>query len=71
MGKNLIKKREYFNAETLGANDGCADVVIAAFAEADFLSSCVLCQKKLHGLNVFMYRSYIVILRIILSSSCW
>ncbi|KAH6779235.1 hypothetical protein C2S52_010472 [Perilla frutescens var. hirtella] len=56
VGKNLVKKREYFDAEILGANDGCVGVVTAAFAEADFLSSCVLCQKKLHGLDVFMYR---------------
>lgn len=71
VGQNLIKKREYFDAEILGTNDGCAGVLTgngggpaaasdggetAAFAEADFLSSCVLCEKKLHGLDVFMYR---------------
>ncbi|KAK9269772.1 hypothetical protein L1049_001550 [Liquidambar formosana] len=26
------------------------------FSTADFLSSCFLCKKKLHGLDIFMYR---------------
>lgn len=72
VGENLFKKREYFEAEILGTGDGCAGVLTgngggsaaaerggaetSAFAEADFLSSCFLCEKKLHGLDVFMYR---------------
>ncbi|XP_077236444.1 FCS-Like Zinc finger 13-like [Tasmannia lanceolata] len=29
---------------------------IAAFPMADFLSSCYLCRKKLHGKDIYMYR---------------
>ncbi|KAK1392046.1 FCS Zinc finger [Heracleum sosnowskyi] len=29
---------------------------MAVFGTADFLSSCYLCKKKLHGLDIFMYR---------------
>lgn len=73
VGENLFRKREYFEAEILGAGDGCAGALTgsgggggsaaesdgagtSAFSEADFLSSCFLCEKKLHGLDVFMYR---------------
>lgn len=64
VGKNLVKKREYFEAEILGTNDGvitgngggCAAESGGAETYADFLNSCVLCEKKLHGLDVFMYR---------------
>ncbi|XP_057768373.1 FCS-Like Zinc finger 14-like [Salvia miltiorrhiza] len=67
VGKNLVKKKEYFEAEILGANDGCAGVFTGngggyaaesggAETYAGFLNSCVLCEKKLHGLDVFMYR---------------
>lgn len=76
VGENLFRKREYFEAEILGADDGCAGALTgssgggggggsaaesggagtSAFSEADFLSSCFLCEKKLHGLDVFMYR---------------
>lgn len=78
VGKNLIKKREYFEADILGNNNvspnvsvvtgngGCSEAVsdssvsgggeTATFGKADFLSSCYLCEKMLHGLDVFMYR---------------
>ncbi|KAG6431588.1 hypothetical protein SASPL_109667 [Salvia splendens] len=58
VGENLVKKREYFEGDI---NDG---VVAGGFAAesggaevyADFLNSCGMCEKKLHGLDVFMYR---------------
>ncbi|XP_058188613.1 FCS-Like Zinc finger 14-like [Rhododendron vialii] len=62
MGNNLIKKREYFDgvlaneSETTAsewATDKAAPVV---FRTADFLNSCYLCRKQLHGLDIFMYR---------------
>ncbi|XP_047950088.1 FCS-Like Zinc finger 14-like [Salvia hispanica] len=58
VGENLVKKREYFEGDV---SDG---VVAGGFAAesggaeayADFLNSCGMCEKKLHGLDVFMYR---------------
>nr|GLL20285.1 uncharacterized protein LOC109146813 [Ipomoea trifida]GMC61308.1 FCS-Like Zinc finger 10-like [Ipomoea batatas]GMC71140.1 FCS-Like Zinc finger 10-like [Ipomoea batatas]GMD25759.1 FCS-Like Zinc finger 10-like [Ipomoea batatas] len=64
MGSNQIKKIEYFNGEFLGntctsttrANTDSGMRETAAFKAADFLSSCFLCKKLLHGLDIFMYR---------------
>lgn len=68
VGENLIKKREYFEADILENNNEPPMVVTvsdspasgggdtAAFATPNFLSSCFLCEKMLHGLDVFMYR---------------
>jgi hypothetical protein len=63
MGNNLVKKREYFDgvlaneSETAAsdwpAEDKAAPVV---FQTAEFLNSCYLCRKQLHGLDIFMYR---------------
>ena len=68
-GNNLIKKRVYFDDKLNGVVDNfTTDVSIStaaaaaaywvapSFKAADFLSSCYLCQKKLHGLDIFMYR---------------
>ncbi|KAL8488260.1 hypothetical protein ACS0TY_024053 [Phlomoides rotata] len=52
VGKNLIKKREYFEADILGKGNNNGPPV----SETNFLSSCFLCEKMLHGLDVFMYR---------------
>ncbi|KAA8535863.1 hypothetical protein F0562_030817 [Nyssa sinensis] len=35
---------------------GDATARATAFQTADFLNSCYLCKKKLHGLDIFMYR---------------
>ncbi|KAK6147477.1 hypothetical protein DH2020_018389 [Rehmannia glutinosa] len=78
VGDNLIKKREYFEADFYGKSDGPKKVSvvtgnggfsetvsyfpvsgggeIATFGVADFLNSCFLCKKMLHGLDIFMYR---------------
>ncbi|XP_027065923.1 uncharacterized protein [Coffea arabica] len=32
------------------------EVPVAAFPYAEFLNSCFLCKKQLHGLDIFMYR---------------
>ena len=65
-GDNLIKKHAYF-----GANNKNSCVFTASssspkrtnigqakrgFWADDFLSSCHLCKKELHGLDIFMYR---------------
>ncbi|RVW88801.1 hypothetical protein CK203_034659 [Vitis vinifera] len=70
-GNNLIKKRVYFDDKPNGVVDDITTAVpisstdaaywVASeaappFKTADFLSSCYLCQKKLHGLDIFMYR---------------
>lgn len=71
-GNNLIKKRVYFDDKFNGVVDNITTVVpisttdatahwVASeaappFKTADFLSSCYLCHKKLHGLDIFMYR---------------
>lgn len=77
-GENLIKKREYFYADSVGNNDGFHMVSavngnaggfgvvsdsslgfgseMATFCTSDFLTSCFLCKKLLHGLDIFMYR---------------
>ncbi|KAL3830107.1 hypothetical protein ACJIZ3_018909 [Penstemon smallii] len=67
VGDNLIEKREFFDADFLGKNNGFEMVSAfdsslscggenATFEIADFLSSCFLCKKMLHGLDIFMYR---------------
>ncbi|XP_073290424.1 uncharacterized protein [Primulina huaijiensis] len=77
-GENLIRKREYFYAGSVGNNDGFHGVSavngngdgfevfsdssvgfgsdMATFWTSDFLTSCFLCKKFLHGLDIFMYR---------------
>lgn len=62
IGKNVIKKRVYFDGE-LGSGPKrvfCAAsppvVMGKVFHSEDFLSYCYLCKKKLHGLDIFMYR---------------
>ncbi|KAI3715198.1 hypothetical protein L6452_22170 [Arctium lappa] len=54
---NLIKKREYFDD---GGGVFCAPSPPVAVGGVtvfeDFLSCCHLCKKKLHGLDIFMYR---------------
>lgn len=65
-GNNLVKKRVYFddddeleNYSVFFASSSPMNVggeVKAEFWGGDFLSSCYLCQKKLHGLDIFMYR---------------
>lgn len=77
-GENLIRKREYFCADSVGNNDGFHKVSagngnaggfgvvsdsslgfgseMATFWTSDFLTSCFLCKKFLHGLDIFMYR---------------
>lgn len=77
-GENLIRKREYFHADSVGNNDGFHMVSavngnaggfgvvsdsslgfgseMATFCTSDFLTSCFLCKKLLHGLDIFMYR---------------
>lgn len=78
VGENFVKKREYFEDEILGNNNGSQRISvvngngthswpvsdssaggggeIATLETADFLSSCFLCEKMLHGLDIFMYR---------------
>lgn len=70
IGNNLIKKREYFDDKVHGSyvvssrvysaspsnHGGAENLAAVPFQNADFLSSCHLCQKKLHGLDIFMYR---------------
>ncbi|CAA2955413.1 Hypothetical predicted protein [Olea europaea subsp. europaea] len=81
VGYNLIKKREYFDADLLTKNSVSERVSITggdggfwvssgmvsdssvsrggktdAFQTEDFLNSCFLCKKMLHGLDIFMYR---------------
>ncbi|KAL1547913.1 FCS-Like Zinc finger 14-like [Salvia divinorum] len=60
VGENLVKKREYFEGAddgvVTGNGGGRAAESGGAEAYADFLNSCVMCEKKLHGLDVFMYR---------------
>eukprot|EP00262_Sarcandra_glabra_P008438 TRINITY_DN2196_c0_g1_i2.p1 TRINITY_DN2196_c0_g1~~TRINITY_DN2196_c0_g1_i2.p1 ORF type:complete len:233 (-),score=25.05 TRINITY_DN2196_c0_g1_i2:595-1293(-) len=62
-----VKKREYFDKYYDGMdgnywpNPGVflasqPDNSSPAFSTPDFLSSCHLCRKKLHGLDIFMYR---------------
>ncbi|KAL0410326.1 UNVERIFIED_CONTAM: FCS-Like Zinc finger 14 [Sesamum latifolium] len=42
--------------EAVSASGGGGGGGIAALAIADFLDSCFLCKKRLHGLDIFMYR---------------
>lgn len=63
MGNNLVKKREYFdgvlaNESETAASDWPAGNKAApvVFQTAEFLNSCYLCRKQLHGLDIFMYR---------------
>ncbi|XP_057484805.1 FCS-Like Zinc finger 14-like [Actinidia eriantha] len=62
IGNNLVKKREYFDgilaneSETFANNWVSASASSLVLGTADFLSSCNLCKKKLHGLDIFMYR---------------
>ncbi|KAK4414904.1 FCS-Like Zinc finger 14 [Sesamum alatum] len=43
------------NSSASGGGGG-SDGGIAALVIADFLNSCFLCKKRLHGLDIFMYR---------------
>ncbi|CDP12493.1 unnamed protein product [Coffea canephora] len=63
VGDNQIKKKEYFddggflrNRNSTDAIISNAENIIAAFPYAEFLNSCFLCKKQLHGLDIFMYR---------------
>ncbi|KAM0020468.1 putative Zf-FLZ domain, FCS-Like Zinc finger/14 [Helianthus debilis subsp. tardiflorus] len=53
VGNNMVKKREYFD-DGFKRKNLVSDWVV--FDEVDFLSCCNLCKKKLHGLDIFMYR---------------
>ena len=62
IGNNLVKKREYFDgvlaneSETSATNWVSASASSLVFGTSDFLSSCNLCKKQLHGMDIFMYR---------------
>ncbi|KAG9134683.1 hypothetical protein Leryth_001018 [Lithospermum erythrorhizon] len=79
VGKNVVKKKEYFDGDFLGATEGSSEKLFGTSfgnngdwlrsdlvdnynfnggqsGQIDFLSSCFLCKKKLHGLDIFMYR---------------
>ncbi|XP_076887302.1 FCS-Like Zinc finger 14-like [Bidens hawaiensis] len=71
VGNNIIKKREYFGdgfkRKSCGGGGGggvfCSPSPTVAggggvvvFDDVEFLSFCCLCKKKLHGLDIFMYR---------------
>ncbi|KAM7477546.1 hypothetical protein LguiA_025759 [Lonicera macranthoides] len=71
IGNNLIKKREYFDGDLDNGSEKITTFISAParfsgdspenslekeFEPADFLSSCFLCEKMLHGLDIFMYR---------------
>ncbi|OVA19295.1 Protein of unknown function DUF581 [Macleaya cordata] len=66
---NSVKKREYFDDQSdaingnYWVNSGVFFTSPPKYSEAetvfqapDFLNSCYLCKKKLHGLDIFMYR---------------
>lgn len=69
-GNNLIKKRVYYDDKLNGVcnkacmvNSGVFSASPANIGElerefwtSDFLNSCFLCKKHLHGLDIFMYR---------------
>lgn len=70
-GNRMFEKRVYFNGELELINGRCSSVVRSGvfstspmsfgvaergFCAAEFLSSCYLCCKQLHGLDIFMYR---------------
>ncbi|KAL5538647.1 hypothetical protein UlMin_043606 [Ulmus minor] len=70
-GNNSIKKRVYFgdklngvrNCDVIMANSSVFSASPANIGEvglelwtSDFLSSCFLCNKQLHGIDIFMYR---------------
>ncbi|KAK4853781.1 hypothetical protein QYF36_014485 [Acer negundo] len=64
-GDNSVKKRVYFDDDDKQKLEKNYSVFFASssplnisaeFRSGDFLSSCFLCNKKLHGLDVFMYR---------------
>ncbi|XP_068641042.1 FCS-Like Zinc finger 14-like [Aristolochia californica] len=65
VGDDRVRKREYFDgAEGVRGNHmgnsavffTSPQVAVPAAGKEDFLSSCYLCRKKLHGLDIFMYR---------------
>ncbi|KAJ7973684.1 DUF581 domain-containing protein [Quillaja saponaria] len=71
VGNNSKKKRVYFDDKCNGTDDCTASVVTTGVFSAstvnvgeagmeiwttDFLSSCNLCRKQLHGLDIFIYR---------------
>ncbi|GAV59748.1 DUF581 domain-containing protein [Cephalotus follicularis] len=66
VGNNLIKKRVYYDdkvEDCCGVFDASpimmvntASEVESEFCNGGFLSSCDLCNKLLHGLDIFMYR---------------
>ncbi|KAL0346855.1 UNVERIFIED_CONTAM: FCS-Like Zinc finger 14 [Sesamum calycinum] len=49
-----VVKGNVGGCEAVSASGGCGG--IAALEIADFLDSCFLCKKRLHGLDIFMYR---------------
>ncbi|XP_021276372.1 uncharacterized protein LOC110410816 [Herrania umbratica] len=65
-GDNLIKKHVYFGdeeknssvftASSSSANKSDVGQVKREIWSDDFLSSCHLCKRELHGLDIFMYR---------------
>ncbi|KAF3437277.1 hypothetical protein FNV43_RR20030 [Rhamnella rubrinervis] len=71
-GNNVIRKRVYFDDELNAVEDCDVCMVTTPgvfsaspvnvgelgreFWTADFLNSCFLCNKQLHGLDIFMYR---------------
>lgn len=71
-GNNVIKKHVYFDDKLNAVEDCDVCMVTTPgvfsaspvnvgelgmeFWTADFLSSCFLCNKQLHGLDIFMYR---------------
>ncbi|CAK9325863.1 unnamed protein product [Citrullus colocynthis] len=70
-GNRLFEKRVYFNGELELVDSRSSNVVRSGvfstspmsfgvaergFCAAEFLSSCCLCGKHLHGLDIFMYR---------------
>lgn len=67
VGENLIRKREYFDGvfanesqvssgPVAGVQGHGSEEAAMVFPTAEFLSSCNLCKKRLHGLDIFMYR---------------
>ncbi|KAL5699772.1 hypothetical protein ACHQM5_030629 [Ranunculus cassubicifolius] len=55
---HLGKKRVYFDGGIAKSGVFFTSPITATsvFQNGDFLSSCYLCRKKLHGLDIFMYR---------------
>ncbi|KAL8127572.1 FCS-Like Zinc finger 14-like [Apium graveolens] len=52
-GRDWVSSGVFLPPSRTNAGESAA---VAVFGTADFLSSCYLCKKKLHGLDIFMYR---------------